>query len=101
MIIITSIRLSELGAADEAEESRAGVVSADISCGQLGVEMVVVQRLVPVDGEVTIGIVRARNPDLRIHAASGANIRVTFLDIFTFHLFIYSFEMFSCHIYSR
>jgi hypothetical protein len=60
----TSITLCQLCAPDEAQEASACVRSVDVASGQEGLKVVVVQRLVTVNGEVTASIVRAAHPDL-------------------------------------
>ena len=62
----TSILLCEVGATDEAEVAGARVRRPRVARLQLRLEVVLVRlRLLAVNAEVTVCVVRARHPDLR------------------------------------
>lgn len=64
---LTSAGVGELRPAQEAQVSGPSPDGLRVSKAEPGVEMVGLQRLVPVDGEVTTGVVATVHPDLQTH----------------------------------
>lgn len=61
----TTAGVGEFGPAEEAQVSGSSPDGLRVSEAEAGVEMVRLQRLVSVDGEVTAGIVTTVHPDLQ------------------------------------
>lgn len=64
---LTSARIQQLGPLDEAQVARPGPQSVGLPKAESGVEMIRLQALLPVDGVVATGTVRAVHPDLNKH----------------------------------
>ena len=64
-LVLTSAGVGELGPAEEAQVSGPGPDGLRVAEAEPGVEVVRLQRLVPVDGEVAAGVVATVHPDLQ------------------------------------
>lgn len=73
--VFTSAGISQLGPAQEAQVSSPSPHRLCVPEAQPGAEVVRLQRLVAVDGEVSAGVVAAVHPDLRAQKQPGT-IRV-------------------------
>lgn len=65
--VLTSAGVGQFGPAEEAQVSGPSPDGLRVSEAESGAEMVRLQGLVSVDGEVTAGVVAAVHPDLRTH----------------------------------
>lgn len=65
--VFTSAGIGEFGPAEEAEVSGSSPDGLRVSEAESGVEMIRLQRLVSIDGEVPAGVVAAVNPDLETY----------------------------------
>lgn len=70
----TSARIQELGPLDEAQVARPGPQGVGLPEAELGVEVVCLEALLPVDGVVAAGTVRAVHPDLSRDGNNGFQI---------------------------
>lgn len=64
LVILTSTGISQLSAPQEAQVARPRPHSLGVAEAELGVEVVRVQCLLPINCVVACGVVRTANPDL-------------------------------------
>lgn len=65
--VLTSTGVRQLGPAEEAQVSGPSPDSLRVSEAELGAEVVRLERLIAVNGEVAAGVVATVDPDLQTH----------------------------------